>query len=267
MIIRNDNITEASLGVSITDADAQAYITRVMSYEAISSEKATYINDFFVALKSNNLWNKIRLMYPMIGTVTQTHFLEASGIIKKNGAFLDLAYTSGVSTSSSNAQGLMGPSGNYPFRIYQTPDEIWSNGINDIHACYYGQTNTTGNYAFSTYTGGNSAGVVLTNFDNVIGGRIGEHTIQVAGNSYGVQFLQRKSTTSTSYWQDGVKKAEDTDEQGGTSWNDEIRLLYTDNNGHRSSFFSFGFAMTDQQIVLYSSLISDLQSKLNRLQD
>ena len=62
------------------DVDAAAYLSAVVSAGgAVTSPMSAATNNMFLALKSNNLYNKLEIFYPMIGGISNSIRIEAKG--------------------------------------------------------------------------------------------------------------------------------------------------------------------------------------------
>jgi hypothetical protein len=89
------------------DPDAAAYLSAVVSAGgAVTSPMSAATNNMFLALKSNNLYNKLEVFYPMIGGISNSIRIEAKGRtafnIKFNGG-LSFGY-SGVTMAFTTSQ-------------------------------------------------------------------------------------------------------------------------------------------------------------------
>jgi hypothetical protein len=279
MIIRNDNITEASLGLSVGDADAQTYINRVLAYESVPVEKANALNDFFIALKANGIWSKIRVMFPMIGSITETHFLEATGNFRYNNLFTDMVLFGESVVTYSDANGLAGPTTNYTAKLNTNNSTavLFGNGKNDAHYAFYSQ-NGANAYYLSNFGGADNDGVVITSGMDFITedttyrfGSINSEGNRI--NSGKGLFIARRTTSPTGLSgkiflnQNGTlldSLDEDVSSQGDTLGVDDVKFLYSQSTPARSSYFSLGYYMNDSMMSLYTDLIEDLQVKLGR---
>jgi hypothetical protein len=279
MIVRNDIISEASLGASVTDTDAQTYINRVLRYESVSSVKASAINDFFIALKANGIWSKIRVMFPMIGTITETHFLEATGNFRYNNLFTDMVLFGDGTVTYSDANGLAGPTSNYTARLNtnESNEVLFGNGKNDAHMAFYSQNGLNG-YYISNFGGGDNDGMVFTSGMDFItedttyrfgsinseGNRINDgkglyiarRTVSPTGLT-GKIFLNQNGTLLDSL-------DEEITEQSDTLGTGDMKFLYSLSTPIRSSYFSLGYYMNDALMTTYTNLIEELQVKLGR---
>lgn len=281
MIIRNDNITEASLGISVTDPNAQAYINRLLSVETISNETAGYINDFFVALKSNNLYSKIKLMWPMIGTSKSSLLLEASGNYKVGSFWLDLFYNGNGTTQFtsnginsydewwalfvSDAEGSAAPGASYQWRT------ILPN-VDDAHLSVYSRTNRGQNdgYAFAGTGGGsNNQAELYLNQNGDLGLRAGFGQVAAAiddaafTSTQGFFVSTRTSSTDMRVFLNGSQVAiSEEDNSGGTLPDNRISFLTGD--AIEACFASVGLGMTPTDAVNYYTIVNDLQTKLGR---
>jgi len=289
MIIRNDSITEASLGISVADPNAQAYINRLAAIENVSIERAGYINDFFVALKSKGIFSKIRLMFPMIGSVKEALLLEASGNYKVGSYWLDLYYTgSGTTTFSSN-----GINSNYEYwglRVFTGPgtetttdpgsipaaykwSQIMNGDIDDCHAALYSKTQRS---IYEAYTVSGSAGasnqteIYLHSNEraNVLfrasfGLNDAAYTSATYSNTKGFFVSSRTSSTDMSAYNDGNLIGTNTTSNSGASFPDN-RVSFLSGEAIQCCFFSLGGGLTAQQQLDYYTIVNNLQTQLGR---
>lgn len=286
MIIRNDSITEASLGISVADPNAQAYINRLSSVENVSVERAGYINDFFVALKAKGIWSKIRLMWPMIGSVKEALLLEASGNYKVGSFWLDLHYAgNGTTTFSSN-----GINPNYEYWALYVSDstgtndpgllpaaykwsQIMGGDINDCHAALYSKTQrsiyeayTVSGSAASTnqteiYLNSNERANVL--FRASFGLNDAAYTSATYSNTKGFFVSSRTSSTNMSAYNDGNLIGTNTTSNSGASFPDN-RISVLSGEAITCCFASVGNGLTAQQQLDYYTIVNNLQTQLGR---
>lgn len=68
MIVRNDIISEAILGISVGDLDAAAFISAVIANNGLlDANSINAIVTLVSSLKSSGLWSKIKAFYPFVG--------------------------------------------------------------------------------------------------------------------------------------------------------------------------------------------------------
>ncbi len=289
MIIRNDSITEASLGISVADANAQAYINRLSAIENVSIEMAGYINDFFVELKSKGIFNKIRLMWPMIGSVKEAILLEASGNYKVGKYWLDLYYKgNGTTTFSSN--GINSNLEYWGLRVFTGPGtetvndpgeipagykwgQIMNGDINDCHAALYSKTQRS---IYEAYTVSGSAGASNQSeiylhsneragvlFRASFGLNEAAYTSATYSNTKGFFVSSRTSSTNMSAYNDGNLIGTNTTSNEGASFPDNI-VSFLSGESIQCCFGSVGFGLTSQQQLDYYNIVNNLQVKLGR---
>jgi hypothetical protein len=265
MIIRNDNITEASLVSSVTDVDAQAYLVRIMKYESISSDKAAYINDFFLALKNNNLFNKIYAMYPMIGTLPQSHFLEASGKVKNVGQFMDITPKAGY-TPTGDSNGLDGRLDDYGYEILIAENALFPN-VDDTHISAYSRSTSTS----VVYYASSGKSRLYGGYDYFESGgkAMGYHSGSFAGGAWGTM------SAGNGFWMGTRSSTINTIYRSGTSLRavevldcsfdgDNFRLAYCESVASKFCFMSFGASMTPAETQTYYNIVQQLQTSLGR---
>lgn len=68
MIIRNDSITEAILGISVGDLDASSFISAVIANNGLlDANSINAIVTLVASLKASGVWSKIKALYPFVG--------------------------------------------------------------------------------------------------------------------------------------------------------------------------------------------------------
>ena len=275
--------------MSVADPNAQAYINRLSAIEDISIETAGYINDFFIALKSKGIFNKIRLMWPMIGSKKESLLLEASGNYRVGSYWLDLYYTgSGTTTFSSNG---INPNFEYwGLRVFSGPGtettadpgeipagykwpQIMNGDINDCHAALYSKTQrsiyeaytVSGSAASSNqteiYLNSNERAGVL--FRASFGLNDAAYTSDSYSNTKGFFVSSRISSTNMSAYNNGSLIGTNTTSNEGASLPDN-RVSFLSGESIQCCFGSLGFGLTSQQQLDYYNIVNDLQTKLGR---
>ena len=167
-LFQNINLTDGKMLATysgISDPDAQAFITAT----GITGINASAIDTLVIALKSANIWTKMKAIYPMIGGTATTHKFNL-----KDSRDLDAAFRlffSGGGTHSANGYQPGGVNG-YA-NTFLTPSTTLS--LNSTHLSYYSRTDVNltqveiGNQSVSAYliieirTANNSYYIVNTN--------------------------------------------------------------------------------------------------------
>jgi hypothetical protein len=116
------------------DADAQAFITA----SGISGTEATAINTLVGALKSANIWTKIKAAYPMVGGTATSCKWNLKNPVDSNAAYR-LVF-SGGGTFSSNGYQLNGT--NAYANTFLTPSTNLT--LSNFHLSFYSRTLTVG---------------------------------------------------------------------------------------------------------------------------
>ena len=70
MILGINGIISVSTGITVSDADAQAFINSAVITDIT---QANAINTLVISLKSNGIWTKMKAIYPFIGGTASTH--------------------------------------------------------------------------------------------------------------------------------------------------------------------------------------------------
>ena len=127
-----------------TDADAQAFFDRVTAAGGtLSATEKTAVNTLTLSLKSTGIWNKMRVIYPMVGSSAAacSQNLKSASFTGTFGGSWAYAST-GVTPQS-------GATLDVPLNLNTM------NSINDISFGYYCRTNTSAVSSFGWYLAGN----------------------------------------------------------------------------------------------------------------
>lgn len=118
-------------GVSF-DTDALSFFTAASITDATQKNA---VNQLVLDLKSNNLWSKIKALYPIVGGNATAHSYNLINSIQ-----YQLSFSSGWTHSSTG----MLPNGSSAYaNTLLTPSTTLS--LNDNHISYYSRTQTTSN--------------------------------------------------------------------------------------------------------------------------
>ena len=115
------------------DADAQAFLTATAITDLTISNA---INNLVLGLKANNIWNKMKAIYPFVGGTAFTHKFNLKDPRDLDVAFR-LTYT-GTQVHSSN-----GITSNNHIDTHFTPSTNLS--LDSAHLSFYSRTNNSGN--------------------------------------------------------------------------------------------------------------------------
>lgn len=149
MILARTGIISVSRGINVSDADAQAFINAAVITDIT---QANAINTLVISLKNNNIWTKMKAIYPMVGGTATTHKWNL-----KDPRDLDSAYRlSFIGGGTHSATGYL-PNGTTAYAdTFLVPS---TSGIllNSTHISYYSRTNTnTGVDIASQYVTGDA---------------------------------------------------------------------------------------------------------------
>lgn len=115
------------------DVDAQAFITAA---GITNPTQQSAINTLVLSLKSNNIWTKMKAIYPFVGGTATTHKWNLKNPLDTNAAYR-LTFTGGWTHSSNGAT----PNGvNAYANTFLVPNSVLSQ--NSTHISYYSRTNS-----------------------------------------------------------------------------------------------------------------------------
>jgi hypothetical protein len=120
--------------ISSVDADAQAFISATGITDATQQNA---IKTLVADLKSSNLWNKMKAVYPMIGGTETTHKFNLKDPRDLDVAFR-LIYSGSIEHSINGVKSLGGF-----LNTNLHPTTILGNSV---HFSFYSKTNTAGNF-------------------------------------------------------------------------------------------------------------------------
>lgn len=163
--------------LAFNDPDAQAFINAA-GITDFTQQSA--INNLVINLKINNLWTKVKALYPFVGGTATTHKFNLKTPADTNAAFR-LLFVGGWTHSSNGA----------------TP-----NGVNAYADTFYNCStqSTTSNACFGAYSRTNSISGLqvygaFTSFNTVrMFHNLSSGTIQIAANPGGIAYTPNVST-------------------------------------------------------------------------
>jgi hypothetical protein len=119
-------------GSSVSDADAQAFITAA---GITDNTQKTAINTLVLSLKANNIWQKFKAIYPFVGGTATTHKFNLINPADTNAAYR-LTFTGGWTHSSTGA--LPNGTNAYANTYLDTQNDL---SLNSGHFSFYSRTN------------------------------------------------------------------------------------------------------------------------------
>jgi len=262
--------------------EALTYLNRVVvSGGTVDSTASAATITLFTSLFSNNLWNKIYAMYPILGGVDASHTING----KSSSGVFDLTFQGGWTHSSSG----MLPNGinGYANTSFNPLTNIGNGGTSSL-GVYVNLQGTVGDRIYDM--GCNSSDVLLSDQFNIAAKRTsgtGNNTLFDTGN-YDPSALGRVSTTSQasasgmtigSYraandrtlYRNGSNIATQTGVRSSTYASRGLLLAAQDTAGavnyYSSNQYAFAFiasGLTNTEIVNLSSIINTYQTSLGR---
>jgi hypothetical protein len=251
-------------GVSL-DPDAQAFLTAAaITNPTISGA----INTLVVQMKTDNIWSKMKAIYPMVGGTASTHKFNLKDPRDLDAAFR-LQFNGGWTHSANGAL----PNGVNAFaNTYYNPRN--SGQLNSAHLSYYSRTNLgtsglqveigafDGNSQWLLYTYANSSTQGINgSFVNIPYGAI----IPTNGFLLG----QRLNNTTINYFHKGVKIQTLTNNSTNTP-NSSIYLAARNDgtpvlvSSKECAFASLGDGLTDTEAANMYTALQTFQTTLNR---
>jgi hypothetical protein len=261
--------TTANLTVqSGFDADAQAFINAAAITDA--TQKSA-INTLVTSLKSNELWTKMKAIYPFIGGTASTHKFNLKDPRDLNAAYR-IVFSGGWTHNNIN--------GITPNGINAAGDTFYlGSGVdNNFALSYYTKTNimqpnTPGLYTFGGSTNSLTTYAIIINRTNAnLASTMGRET-SVALKDYnnvaqvGLFTGSRTSSSLNKVYKNNVLENTNTVEQAG-SWGTRnvffgqpSLLAYTTMS---CQFASISEGLTDTDVVNLYSIVQAYQITLNR---
>jgi hypothetical protein len=250
---------------SITDADAQAFITAA----AITNPtQQSAINTLVTDLKGYGIWAKMKAIYPMVGGSASSHKFNLKNARDTDGAFR-LVFNGGWTHSANGAQ----PNGTNAFaHTYLIPSAQLS--VNSTSISYYSRTSGATGFSYGVNDSGFTNRTLLqlagsTNYVSIYTAAAGYFTYSGA-NSLSLLTANRTSKNVSNFFAANVKKATSTNDSTGLP----IRAIYfasNNNNGTadnycnaQCAFASIGDGLTDTEAANFYTAIQAFQTTLGR---
>jgi hypothetical protein len=132
---------------TVSDSDAQAFINAA---NIIDQAEATAVNNLTIGLKADNLWTKMKAIYPFVGGVASSQKYNLVNPLDTNAAFR-LTFNGGWTHSFNGA--LPNGTNTYANTFFNASTE-WSS-LNNVGFSIYNRTS-------NTYTGSPNHGIIPT---------------------------------------------------------------------------------------------------------
>ena len=254
------------------DADADAYISAVTTAGGtLSAGEETAIQTLFTSLKSNSLYSKLQLFYPMMGSTAASTALN--GNLNTN---FDITWNGSLGFSANGVQGT-GTNGDYGNTNFNPSTDGGGNSFT------WGIYNTAGNFSGENYMFGGYDGTYLdTNRGDsstntrLYGYTVGSGGTLVSAPSNDGQWTATFDATSGNkklyFNADQAGYASGTFSAGGLGRaNIDVYLfaLNISNSPYRgwsgsNRFFYYGEYLTTNEVETINTIIQTFQTSLGR---
>ena len=247
------------------DSDAQSFMT---SASITDSTQQAAVNYLVTDLKSNNLWTKMKAVYPMVGGNATSHSYNL-----KNPSQFQITWNGGITHSSSGAL-FNGTNG------YGNTNLVPSSALtlNNTHISFYSRTTNIKNGArdFAVYENGDNPTIALGtntgvymsdhyNYNNRISGSI--------ANAQGFFLATRTSSTVHKLFRNGTQLSTTNTTTNTNNLPAQALYIGVENGGSVASvgwsdkqvaFASIGDGLTDTEASNLYTIIQNYQTILSR---
>jgi hypothetical protein len=257
------------------DPDAVAFLTAAGITDATITDA---INTLVKGLKSNNIWSKMKALYPFVGGTATTHKFNLKDPRDLNAAFR-LVFNGGWTHSANGAL----PNGSSGYAETFLNDNLLT--VNNKSLSYYSRTNNTINTfifeigVIGSYRSGLSLHRAYFNVANRSVSDIASLTslgaaiFENSNNTLGLYIANRVSDTDNKLFKNSNQIASNTDNWGvTTAMNLEYYIGVVNANGAPGTSFSprqcalasIGDGLTDSEALTYYNLVQAFQTTLGR---
>lgn len=263
----NNQILFFECGRSRFDPDANAFI---LAAGITNTTQKTAINTLVISLKANNLWTKLKAVYPIVGGTASSHKFNLKNPLDTNAAFR-LTFTN-VTHSSS---GITGTSGQVNTFLNASTDL----SINSTHLSNYCVTNTTGGTGMvdmgASVNVGNTSFALYQRFTNIAvfesPTTSSNVRVQFANtDSRGFYIGSRTANNSAKIYRNGTSIVTNTTLLTSAMPNSAIGFLYFPGSGipyysdRTYAFFTIGDGLNDTEALNLYNAIQAFQTTLGR---
>jgi len=250
---------------NILDVNAKAFLQAAGITDATITSA---INTLVIALKNNNLWNKIQAAYPFVtDKTTQGDRAFQMKFNLKNPADTDNAFRirflGGITYNNTGITG-NGTTGT----ANTTYIPILHGMQNDQHLCIYQRNNLGALLSIHGVAGVNSNRLDIGR-QSVSFMAINQMASDSVADVVGVGFLigSRTASNVTSLYRKTVKIISSTTVSTGLANLNTLHFLSRSNSLHSAANLAYagiGFGLTDSECVIYSTLIQNFNTTLGR---
>jgi cell division septation protein DedD len=269
-ITPTSTVTPTPTPSPMADPDATAYLNAVVSQGGtVTSDITTAVESLFASLKSAGIYNKLEVMYPIVGGTANSHALNAL-----NPTITDTYYLTYSAGWTHNSSGMTHSAGAYYADTHFIPSTALPS--NESSMGYYNNTPPVvgDGYIMGAYNGGAqwwSANYQASDNFFVIHF---EGLIYFNSLSKLTGFLQTSTNTTNRYqrFTNSVQNVTGTGAAAGTRPTVSVYLgnLNLNGNPHKSdagaqlAFAYLGSYLTSSELLTFSSIVQDFQSALGR---
>jgi hypothetical protein len=254
--------------VNTSDPDAEAFLLAAgITDPTISVAINTLVNE----LKSQNLWTKMKAIYPFVGGTASTHKWNLKDPRDLDAAFR-LAFFGGW-THDSN--GITGNGSNGYANTYISPSSVLT--VNNTHLSMYSRTNNAINGMDISSHNSNSNRIVMHIKWSDTNGYYDFYTFPTTRftysmsntNSTGLFIMNRTSSTVLNAWRNSTKLGTNSNSQPATS-GPSTNLVLASFDGtslfsnRNYAFTSIGDGLSDTDATNLYSSVQTFQTTLNR---
>jgi hypothetical protein len=249
------------------EANTYLYSTQITGTTQVSA-----INTLINGLKANNLWTKMKAVYPFVTDKTLQADMAAQmkfNLVnpQDSDAAFRLAFSGGWTYSTNGAQ----PNGTNGYADTKFNPNISLN-LNSEHLSFYSRTNVSALYCdIGGADVSNNESDIFPNYNNTYYPRIQANNTGIAGLGYNTaaMFLaNRVNSTEVQGWRNTVKNVLSSTTTGKVNNNIWISALNSTVNKFYSTrelaFVTMGDGLTDTEITTLYNLIQAYQTQLSR---
>jgi hypothetical protein len=257
---------------TVSDSDAQAFINAANILDQV---EAPAINNLVIGLKADNLWTKMKAIYPMVGQIATSQKYNLKDPQDTNAAFR-LNFTGGWTHSFNGVL----PNGTNAYANTFLPFNTMNS--NSQHLSYYSRTNLTAQNYFEMGCGDNSsiASAIIMSYGSGLGSltRIGQtfSTNFTPTKTDSMHIVSANSTNVSRVFENGIYKGQNTGtrtdlgnrfyylgaaNQNASNTNNGTALFYTT---RQCAFASIGTGLTDTEAANLYTRVQTFNTALQR---
>jgi len=251
---------------SSTDSDAQAFIDAA---SITDPTQQTAINNLVVSLKDENIWTKMKLIYPFVGGTDTSHSYNL-----KDPTQYQITWTTGVTHTSDGVDGATSGTGHGDTGV--TPSALGL-GRDDVSMGVYTQDGWTVNQQFplGIYSGNQSitfykAGAIPGSLYVMINDALGGTDITAPNPLTGFHQASRTQSSELSYKHNATSITTITAASAATPHVTKNLWVLAANGytnygyGSVTSLIYFGLGLTDSELGEMNTLVTAYQTELGR---